>query len=109
MCWRPRRTCGMCCRCDDVLEVPEEPEVIRFVLLCMLEAPEAPEVMRCVLLCMPEALEGRFCLPEEVEVVEVSKVVEVSEVMRCVLLTLYAGDVEVVEMPEVMRCVLSVC
>src|SRR6266480_3226414 len=85
----------------DVLVVPNVPEVMRCVLLCMLEGvegrlclPEVPEVMRCVLLCMLEAVVGRLCLP---------KVLEVSEVVHCVLL--YMLEVYY-SFLEVMRCVL---
>jgi len=37
----------------------------------MQMVPETPEVMRCVLLCMLEAVEGGFYLQEASEVLEV--------------------------------------
>ena len=55
----------------EVLVVPEVPDVMRCVLLCILEAVEgglcllnvreAPEPIRCVLLCMPEAVKVGIC------------------------------------------------
>ncbi len=44
--------------------------------LCLLEVPEVPELIRCVLLCMLEAVEGELCL------LEALKVLDVLEVMR---------------------------
>ena len=51
-----------------LLEVPEVPEAMRCVLICMLEAVEgelylleAMDVMRCALLCILEAVEGTLC------------------------------------------------
>ena len=44
----------------EVLDVLEEPEMIRCVLLCLMEVfdvLDVPEVMRSVLLCMLEVLE----------------------------------------------------
>ena len=57
----------------DVLELMEESEVMRCVLLCLLGAPK---VMRCVLFRMLEGVEGGICL------------LEVPEVMCCMLLCL---------------------
>ena len=48
----------------------------RICLIEVLDVLDVPKAIRCVLLRMPEAVEGRLCLPE---------VWEVPEAMRCVL------------------------
>ena len=58
----------------EVLDVLEEPEMIRRVLLCLMEVfdvLDVPEEMRSVLLCM-------------LEVLEALEVLEVPEGIRCV-------------------------
>ena len=51
--------------------------------LCLLDAPE---VMRCALLRMLQAVDGRLCLLEVLEALDVSEVLEVPEVIRYMLL-----------------------
>jgi hypothetical protein len=60
-----------------VLELPEVPEVMHCVLLCILEAAdgalwllEVPAVMSRVLLCILEVVEGGLCLLGVLEVLE---------------------------------------
>ena len=57
----------------------------KFCLQEVLDVVDVPEVIRGVLLCLLEAVEGRFCLREVLDVVDE---VDVAEVMRGVLCTL---------------------
>jgi len=68
-----RLCCSVCWRLTlYLLEVFEEPEDMRRVLLrmlegvegefCLLEVMEVPEAIRCVLHCMLETVEGGLCL-----------------------------------------------
>ena len=59
--------------------------------------------MRCVLVCMLEAVEGRLCLQE------VREVLDVPIVILCVVLRMLEaidGRLCLLDVPDVMRCVL---
>src|SRR6266480_2137461 len=85
----------MSCKYGDVLCATHPSKVcdVCWRLKLVLYALEMLEGMPGVLLCMLEAVEGRLCLLD---------VLEVLEVMRRVLLCL----MEVLGLPEVAHCVL---